>query len=124
MFKYIGSDDIAATPRTSAEPRVALHSVMNAGGPAAMKSTEPDSKASFMTAGPPRSIQRTVSSVSPAARACFSMSPRSRMTSSGRKPTPPAPSGMRISVELPPDCPPQPAAKASTAATSARPAVR
>ena len=67
VFRYIGSDDIAATPRTSAEPRVALHSVMNAGGPAAMKSTEPDSSASFMTAGPPRSIQRTVRSASPAA---------------------------------------------------------
>ncbi len=52
VLRYIGSDDIAATPRMSTESRVRSQSVMNAGGPAAMKSTEPDSSASFMHGGP------------------------------------------------------------------------
>ena len=108
VFRYIGSDDIAATPRTSTDPRVRSHSVMKAGGPAAMKSTEPDSSASFMTAGPPRSIQRTVSSVEPGRARVLLDQRRSRITNNGRKPTPPAPSGIRTSLPLP-TLPPQPA---------------
>ena len=42
VFRYIGNDVIAATPMTFAESCVRSQSVMKAGGPAAMKSTEPD----------------------------------------------------------------------------------
>ena len=55
-------DVIAATPSTLAEPRVLSHKVRNAGGPAEMKSADEDKSASFIAAGPPRSIQRTVTS--------------------------------------------------------------
>src|SRR5262249_35679177 len=101
VLRYIGSDDIAATPRTLAESRVLSHRIRKAGGPAAMKSTDPDKSASFMIAGPPRSIHFTLRLEMPAAFACFSISRSFSMTSSGRKPTPPAPRGMRSSVTSP-----------------------
>src|SRR5689334_11323217 len=53
-----------------------------------MKSADPERSASFIAAGPPRSIQRTVTSVYFSIRWYFSI------TSSGRNPTPPAPLGM------------------------------
>ncbi len=59
VLRYIGSDVIAATPFTLAEVMVRSHKVRNAGGPAAMKSAEPESRASFITEGPPILIQRT-----------------------------------------------------------------
>ncbi len=73
-FKYIGKDVIAATPVTLMEPSVLSQSVRNAGGPAAMKSTEPESSASFITDGPPKLIQRTCRLAIPACLAYFSMS--------------------------------------------------
>src|SRR5262249_42645156 len=90
-----GSEVIAATPVTLADVSVLSHSVRNAGGPAAMKSTEPARRASFITEGPPSSIQVTFTSV-PASLACFSTRLNFSITSKGRKPTPPAPGGMRI----------------------------
>src|SRR5579864_7531147 len=62
VLRYIGSEVIAATPSTLAAPRVLSHNVINAGGPAEMKSADDDNSASFIAAGPPRSIQRTVTS--------------------------------------------------------------
>jgi hypothetical protein len=50
-------EDMDATPLTLAEPMVRSQSVMNAGGPAVMKSADPDNRASFITAGPPMLIQ-------------------------------------------------------------------
>src|SRR5262245_48094763 len=96
VFRYIGKDDIAATPFTFAESCVRSHSTMNAGGPAAMKSTAPERSASFITAGPPRSIHWTCRFWMPDSWACRSMMEYFSMTRSGRKPTPPAPRGMRI----------------------------
>src|SRR5512143_1772581 len=90
----MGIEDIAATHSTwieLAEPRVLSHSVRNAGGPAEMKSADEDKSASFIAAGPPRSIQRTVTSAYFSIRRYFSI------TRSGRNPTPPAPLGIRIS---------------------------
>src|SRR5665213_4423132 len=52
-FRYIGSDVMAATPFTLADEMVRSQRVRKAGGPAAMKSADPDSRASFITEGPP-----------------------------------------------------------------------
>src|SRR5512142_648399 len=95
-------DVIAATPSTLAEPRVLSHKVRNAGGPAEMKSADEDSSASFMAAGPPRSIQRTVKSPRPDSAAYFSIRRYFSITRSGRNPTPPAPLGIRTSCLLAP----------------------
>src|SRR5580658_3603320 len=59
VLRYIGMEDIAATPLTLAEAAVRSQSVIKAGGPAVIKSAEPDNSASFITAGPPMLIQRT-----------------------------------------------------------------
>src|SRR6185369_5669608 len=101
VFRYIGNDDIAATPLTFAESTVLSQRIRNAGGPAAMKSTAPDKRESFMTAGPPRSIHVTLSPWMPASLACSSIRWFFSITSRGRKPTPPAPRGMRTSVTSP-----------------------
>ena len=66
-----------------------------------------------MTAGPPSSIHSTSTSSMPSSRACFSIKDASRMTYSGRNPTPPAPSGIR--TKLPARSPAQPASAPHTA---------
>src|SRR6185312_5166733 len=74
VLRYIGIDDMAATPLTFTEAAVRSQSVMNAGGPAVMKSAEPERRASFITEGPPMLIQRTFRFGMPASFARFSMS--------------------------------------------------
>src|SRR5690606_18429804 len=53
VFRYMGMELMAATPLTSAVPLVRSHKSRKDGGPAEIKSAEPDSKASIMTEGPP-----------------------------------------------------------------------
>ena len=60
VLRYIGIEVIAATPLTSALPRVRSHSVRKAGGPAATMSAEPDSSRSLTRAGPPSLIHSTL----------------------------------------------------------------
>src|SRR4030081_2032335 len=52
VLRYIGIELMAATPLTSILPRVRSHSVRKAGGPAEMKSADPESRASFMIRRP------------------------------------------------------------------------
>jgi hypothetical protein len=59
-LRYIGIELIAATPLTARLPLVRSHRVRKAGGPAEMKCADPDSSASFITAGPPMLAQLTL----------------------------------------------------------------
>jgi hypothetical protein len=70
-----GCEDIAAIPRTSfVVPFVFDHNSRRPGAPPDAMSMVPDSKASLTAAGPLKVSQETVTSDSPSARACFSMS--------------------------------------------------
>src|SRR5687768_13599893 len=72
-FRRIGMELMAATPFTSAVLLVLSHRIRNDGGPAEMKSAEPESSASIMTDGPPMLAQLMVT-FWPAFSACFSIS--------------------------------------------------
>src|SRR5690606_1341031 len=73
VFRYMGIELMAATPLTLAVPLVRSHKSRKDGGPAEMKSAEPDSKASIITEGPPIFAQLMVT-FCPAFSACFSIS--------------------------------------------------
>src|SRR5690606_41419513 len=61
-FRNMGMELMAATPFTSAVPLVRAQSSRKDGGPAEMKSAEPDSSASIMTDGPTMLAQVIVTS--------------------------------------------------------------
>ena len=122
VFRYIGSDDIAATPRTLAEPRVLIpqgnerrwtgrdevhgarqQRVVHDGGAAEIDPADLQLRET-------RGLRVLLDQVAIA------------ITSNGRNPTPPAPRGIRISAAGPADCRPPQLAASSPA--SARPATR
>src|SRR5215218_6279881 len=93
VLRYIGIEVIAATPRTFMLAAVLSHNVMKAGGPAGAKCAAPASNMSLTTDGPPRRMY-SATSFSPIFWASCSTSFFSSITTSGRKPTPPAPLGI------------------------------
>src|SRR5690606_23617169 len=95
VLRLIGMELMAATPFTL--PRVRSHRMRKEGGPAETKCAEPESRASIITDGPPMLAQFTVT-FSPAFAACFSTRECFCIMCSGRKPNPPAPSGMCSSL--------------------------
>src|SRR3546814_182458 len=97
VFRYMGMELMAATPLTSLLPLVRSHKIRNDGGPADTKCADPDSNASIIADGPPSLAQSTVT-LTPAFSACCSISLCFCIMYSGRKPKPPAPSGMRNSL--------------------------
>src|SRR6201991_5214438 len=96
-FRRIGIELMAAMDFTPTLPRVRSHKVRKAGGPAEMKCAEPERSASFMTAGPPMLDQVTVT-LRADSSAYFSIRLYFCIMCSGRKPKPPAPSGIFSSV--------------------------
>ena len=95
-FSRMGMELMAATPLTPMLFLVLSHRMRKEGGPAEMKSAEPDSSASIMPAGPPMLDQLTLT-VWPSFAACFSIKLCFCITTRGRNPKPPAPRGTRTS---------------------------
>src|SRR5215218_1750923 len=93
VLRYIGIEVIAATPRTFMLVTVLSHSVMKAGGPAGARCAAPASSMSLTTEGPPRRMY-SAASFRPIFWASCSTIFLSSITTSGRKPTPPAPLGI------------------------------
>ena len=96
VLRFMGIELIAATPLTSMLPLVLSHRIKKEGGPAEMKSADPDTKASIMADGPPMFDQLTLT-LTPCISACFSTRLLVFMMCKGKKPKPPAPIGTRIS---------------------------
>ena len=92
----MGMELMAATPLTLAFPLVLSQRMRKEGGPAEIKSAEPESNASIMPAGPPMLDQLTLT-VWPSLAACFSIKLCFCIICNGRNPNPPAPRGTRTS---------------------------